>query len=301
MRTQLSILIPTFNTACVPLVQTLAAQAERIESLDWEIIVADDGSTDAVSIAENDAINAIEHCRYVKNETNIGRSGIRNNLANLSKHEWLLFIDSGIEIESENFLSTYLAANEDSQVIMGGVETSKKRVDDSLKGNLRYLYELSSEPQHSAKERTKRPYQSFRTCNFIVRKDVFDSIRFDETISTYGYEDVLFGKSLRDNGINIAHMDNPVRYTKYEDNATFVAKTEESLRTLSTLTEQVGDYSKIIRTYKKLHSCGLSRLFYTLYIYKKRSWRDNLCSAKPSLQVFKLYKLGYFIEVHTRP
>lgn len=301
MRTQLSILIPTFNTPCVPLVQTLVAQAERIEGLDWEIIVADDGSTDAKSIDENDAINAIEHCRYVKNGANVGRSRIRNKLANLSKYDWLLFIDSDMNVEKADFIRAYLDADDAYSVVYGGIKINKAGRDVDLKGNLRYAYEKASEPQHTVNERRKQPYQSFSAANFMVRKDVFDSIKFDESITTYGYEDVLFGKGLRDNGIKIAHIDNPVCYTKYEDNATFVAKTEEALRTLSTFSKQVRDYSKIIRTYEKLRSCGLSKLFYTLYIYKKRSWRDNLCSAKPSLLVFKLYKLGYFIAVQKHP
>lgn len=301
MRTQLSILIPTFNTVCVSLVRTLSAQAERIGGLNYEIIVADDGSTDAGSIAQNEEINTLTRCYYVKSSMNVGRAAIRNKLGELSKREWLLFIDSGVEVESDKFLSAYLNAKEDSQVIVGGVATSKKNVDNKLKGNLRYCYELTSEPRHSASERAKHPYQSFRTCNFMVRKDVFDRIHFDENISTYGYEDVLFGKALHDDDITIAHIDNPVSYTKYEDNATFVAKTEEALRTLSTLSEAVGDYSKIIKTQRKLQRSGLYKPFYTLYTYRKAAWRGNLCSAKPSLFVFKLYKLGYFIEVHTRP
>lgn len=45
MKKELSILIPTFNDICVDLVQALARQCESIQRLKYEIIVADDGST----------------------------------------------------------------------------------------------------------------------------------------------------------------------------------------------------------------------------------------------------------------
>lgn len=41
----LSILIPTYNDDCYELVQALALQAKALNLADWEIIVADDGST----------------------------------------------------------------------------------------------------------------------------------------------------------------------------------------------------------------------------------------------------------------
>jgi len=301
MRTNLSILIPTFNTSCVPLVRTLAAQAETISGLGWEIIVVDDGSIDARCKAENNEINTIDHCRYVLNETNVGRAAIRNRLGKEAKREWLLFIDSDMNIEKPDFLSAYLNADEAYSVVYGGLKIDKAVDDGDINGNLRYRYEKANEPQHTVIARTKHPYQSFSAANFMVRKSVFDHIHFDETIKTYGYEDVLFGKALHDNGIAIAHIDNPVSYTKYEENAIYVAKIEEALRTLSTLYKAVGNYSKIIRTQRTLQRCGLSRLFYTLYIHKKKAWRNNLCSPTPSLFVFKLYKLGYFLSVHKRP
>lgn len=51
---ELSILMPCYNNECAPLAARLAAQAEAIirqgRRLRYEIIVADDGSTDALII-----------------------------------------------------------------------------------------------------------------------------------------------------------------------------------------------------------------------------------------------------------
>ena len=47
MKNDLSILIPTYNDACTQLVSDLQRQAERLGMERYEIVVADDGSTDA--------------------------------------------------------------------------------------------------------------------------------------------------------------------------------------------------------------------------------------------------------------
>ena len=49
---QLSILIPTYNDDCRELVASLQQQADNISGLEYEILVADDGSTD-LEVAKN--------------------------------------------------------------------------------------------------------------------------------------------------------------------------------------------------------------------------------------------------------
>ena len=53
----LSILIPTYNYCCLSLVESLHAQATAQDGLSFEILVADDGSTDAATVSANRAIN----------------------------------------------------------------------------------------------------------------------------------------------------------------------------------------------------------------------------------------------------
>ena len=89
----LSILIPTYNDLCVNLVGALRQQAEHV-GLAYEILVADDGSTDADVIAKNSGINQWEHCQCLRQSQNIGRAAIRNFLARQAQYDHLLFIDS---------------------------------------------------------------------------------------------------------------------------------------------------------------------------------------------------------------
>ena len=69
MINSLSILIPTYNNVCLELVRDLQAQASILSSendFEYEIIVADDGSTDKNTIEKNSEINGLDNCRYIE-------------------------------------------------------------------------------------------------------------------------------------------------------------------------------------------------------------------------------------------
>ena len=137
VKTELSILIPTYNTICVDLVRTLYEQAVKL-SLTYEIIVADDGSPNTQAIAANQPIGDLPNCQYIVRQENVGRAAIRNILAKTARYDYLLFIDSDMRIGDPLFLSNYLQDPCDT-VIDGGVDICGD--DKLLKGNLRYLYE----------------------------------------------------------------------------------------------------------------------------------------------------------------
>ena len=108
----------------------LQRQASQIEGLSYEIVVADDGSTDTEAMAANEAINLLPHCRYIVRKENVGRAAIRNFLASIAAYDWLLFIDSGMSIGNDEFLKRYLeteAADGSSSRGAAGTEGPKER------------------------------------------------------------------------------------------------------------------------------------------------------------------------------
>ena len=116
----LSILIPTYNNVCIELVRSLQAQASLLSSpsdFKYEILVADDGSTDKATIENNRIINTLPHCRYIEREKNVGRSAIRNFLAKEAQYPWLLFIDSDLHIDNPLFIENYSQAEGDVVVL----------------------------------------------------------------------------------------------------------------------------------------------------------------------------------------
>lgn len=289
----LSILLPTYNYNCVNLVCGLQEQAAA-EGIEYEIIVGDDGSTREEIISQNKQIDALPHCRYIVRGENKGRAAIRNFLAQISRYEWLLFLDCDMQLPDRNFICRYLE-HIGKGVIDGGIRIGgDKRI---LKNNIRYLYEHEAEPRHTAKERGKAPYKSFRTTNFMAERSVVCECPFDERIRHYGYEDVLFGKVLKKKGIPIKHIDNPMVLTDYEANEAFIEKAEEALRTLYEFKEQLRGYSNMltkIGILQRIVPLWLIRWWHVLF---GKLERKNLTGRHPSLRLFNLYRIGYYISL----
>ena len=122
MQKELSILLPSYNNVCDELVKTLQRQCEECEAscgLRYEIIVADDGSTDTSSVEQNKIINTIPHCRYIIRERNEGRAAIRNFLARQARYDRLLFIDSDLMVRHCGYIRRYIESS-GSDVVYGG-------------------------------------------------------------------------------------------------------------------------------------------------------------------------------------
>lgn len=288
---EVSILIPTYNCDCRQLVAELSRRAEVIDGLRYELIVADDGSTDRFCTALCKEVENLPHCRFIDCGKNSGRAAIRNFLAREARYQWLLFLDCDMTILSPQFLWNYVTA--DGDIIYGGYI-----VGEGVPSNLRYIYEKVCEPQHRAEERLKRPYQHFHTCNFLISRSILLTHPFDERFRNYGYEDVLFGKQLKQAGMSISHIDNPVGFFTYEDNAHFVSKTEEGLRTLHQFHDDLRGYSQLLTFVDGIHLGAVKaviRLWHRLF---GRLERRNLCGLHPSLTIFKFYKIGYFLTLN---
>ena len=290
----LSILIPIYNSVCVNQVKELSAQAQKL-NVDYEIIVADDASPLKDVTRANEDINDMPNCQYIIKPTNTGSAATRNFLAAKSRYPWLLFIDCDVEISSPSFLYTYLLyIDKDYEVINGGIAVADNPLMNS---NLRYIYEKRAEADHTAARRQKQRYQEFRSTNFIIRRDVFLQHPFDERFTKSGYEDVLFGKHLKLNGISILHIDNPVTMTEFETNPDYVAKTERNLRTLYQFRSDLRGYSRLLTLVSGIHIPAilwLMRLWHRMFGAIERR---NLCGSRPYLLVFKLYRLGYYLKL----
>ena len=293
MKKELSILIPVFNHDCTALVDGLVRQASALVEVgvQVEIIIAEDGSTDTEVLRSNSVLASRPYCRYIVRSENVGRSAIRNYLTREARYEWLLFQDCDMTVVSDQFLSRYVESDE-GDVVYGGYV-----VGQGEKSCLRYLYEKACESQHTATERRKRPFQHFHTSNFLVRRSVMTAHPFDERFRYYGYEDVFFGKQLRQAGITIAHADNPAGFCTFEDNPHFVSKTEEGLRTLYEFRRDLMGYSQMLTFVDGIHLGivrWMIRTWHRLFGGLERRW---LCGRHPNLRIFKLYKLGYYLQL----
>ena len=289
----ISILIPTYNGICTKLVSDLQRQAANT-GMAYEIIVADDGSTDTACIEANRAINALAHCRYVERPENVGRAAIRNFLASQAIHPWLLFIDSDMTVCRDDYLLHY-ADTDDVQydaIHYGGVT-----IGQLIPGNLRAMYEKAVEHEHTPEQRRLSPYHDFHTANFMVPRQLMLQYPFDERFQHYGYEDVLFGKQMEQHAIAIIHIDNPLSFEVFETNADFVSKTEEGLRTLHQFRDELQGYSRLLTVSSSSLVSLLRPLIRLYHRLSGKIIRYKLTGSHPSLFLFKLYKLGYFLSL----
>ena len=291
MKDELSILIPTYNGICAPLVQHLFEQAAAVRGLRYEILVADDGSTDKVIMEANRSINNLPNCRMLERGYNSGRAAIRNYLAQQARYNWLLFIDGDMTIISRQFLYLYLNSLGE-QVIYGGYAVGKGE-----KSNLRYRYEKASEPFHRAECRQQQPYRDFHTSNFMISRELMLAHPFDERFKNYGYEDVFFGKVLRQQHVKIQHIDNPVGFNIFEGNKEFLRKTEEGIRTLHEFREELRGYNNLLTLVGGIHLEAVRSIIRLWHHLFGRLERKSLEGENPSLTIFKLYKLGYYLTL----
>ena len=292
---ELSVLIPNYNYVCLPLVRRLQSLLESA-AIPYEIIVADDGSTDLQTIKANRPIATLTNCQYLIRPKNVGRAVIRNILAQTAKYTFLLYIDSDLTIINDQFIRRYVdCLNESTTMIDGGVSIGGN--PEALKGNLRYLYEKAEEPNHTAICRQASPYQHLHTANLLIRKELILQHPFDDRFRHYGYEDVLLGKVLHQHNVPIMHIDNPIGICSFDSNPEFVTKTEEGLRTLYQFRRDLRGYSRLLTFVSGIHISlilSLIRLWHRLF---QKAERRNLCGSRPSLLVYKLYRLGYFLSL----
>ena len=289
MKQELSILIPIYNNDCREQVEALSRQAQAIDGLTYEIIVADDGSKN--SPFDLKSLATLPHVRLIRREQNVGRAAIRNFLAREASYQWLLFMDGDMAIPSDDFVKRWVE-EDTGQLAYGGYI-----VGQGESSSLRYIYEKQCAPMHQAEERRKRPFMHFHTCNFMIQRELMLAHPFDERFRHYGYEDVLFGKQLRAAGVTIHHIDNPAGFFDYEDNAHFVSKTEEGLRTLNEFRSDLRGYSQMLTFVDGIHIRAIRGLIMLWHRLFGQMERKNLCGDSPSLRIFKLYKLGYFLSL----
>lgn len=287
----LSILLPVYNCHCRALVTEL--QRQCVESgTEFEIIVADDGSSVTSYVEHNLRIERLEGVRYITRKQNVGRSAIRNFLISQAQGEWLLFIDGDLTLDNPHFIRRYLQTK--SNVVVGGIRIGGD--PDIWKDNLRYRYEKAYEQKNTLQDRQCHATKHFRTTNFLAHKDIMTEHSFDENFVQYGYEDVLFGKSLAMDHIAIMHIDNPITLDFFESNSEFLDKTEQSLRTLYTFRNQLKGYSQLLETAEKIKKLHLQKLVNAAYFLVGQRIKKHLQGNNPSIFLFNVYKLMYYIH-----
>ena len=288
----LSILIPTYNYDCYDLVKELNQQVCQC-NIKFEIIVIDDCST--LNIINNQKLNTLPHTQYIKLNNNIGRSKIRNLLADKAIYPYLLFMDCDAEVCSKHYISEYLKHCQPNCCIVGGTAYDPK--ENNPQYSLRLKYGRLREGNQTY---TKR----FTTFNFLIHKDLFNKVKFNESIRDYGHEDSLFGAQIKKIS-NITTINNPLIHKGLDTNDIFIKKTETAIYNLLKLSQSniINDLlpeSTILQTYKKLKKYHLTILINIAFCATKKCIQKQISSKNPSLFLFDCYKIGYLCHIASK-
>lgn len=288
----LSILIPVKDYDCHLLIEALHKQGEQL-GLPYEILVGEDG-TATNNLVLNAIADSLPHCRRIKREQNIGRARMRNLLAEEAAQPCLVFIDSDAVVEKNDFLACYAAALNECDVVCGGLYHAEEPPREGC--SLRFRYEKEADKRRDAATRNKAPHARFSTFNFAIKKEIFNAIGFDDSITRYGHEDTLFGKELERRGIAVMHIENRLLHSGIEDNATYLSKVELSLATLAEIKVKICS-TPLIAAAERLDRLHLTPLFMLGWRCCRKILKKNLLGETPSLTLFNIYKLGFYIEV----
>ncbi len=282
----ISVLIPIFNQSVVSLIREISDQLSKLR-IDFEIIALDDGS-DLRFHDLNAPIQDFSGVKYILQGYNIGRSAIRNRLAEMAQYENLIFLDCDSEIRNPAFIATYMSYVH-SDVVYGGThyEDKKNAPETNLHAKFGKLREALP-----AETRNENGWMTFKTNNFMIKKSILKALPFDVEITRYGYEDVVLAEGLKEKGIKITHIDNPVTHKGVETNEIFLSKTEESLTNLVELVNQ-GKIrnTRLLVFYNKvrwlMHAPGMD----WVVLWATRRLRKIMISSGGNLWQFDLWKL----------
>ena len=290
----LSICIPIYNYDVTTLVKHLHQQGAAL-NIDFEILLMDDASQQRYK-AINRECYELQHVIAIELEQNVGRSRIRNLLAQKARYPWLIFMDCDSQCPDDHYLERYLKQAKDEGVVCGGrIYHDQPPADDTY---LHWLFGTKREVKPSG-TRARKPNHSFMTNNFMIAATIMKEIRFNESLIGYGHEDTLFGLDLLKNGIKIKHIDNPLIHVGLQDAAEFLAKTREGTRNLLKVYKITGrdkalpEMAKLLKIWLIIRNLGLCRITGFFLALPETMLLKNLKGKNPSILFLDLYKLGY--------
>ena len=224
---QLSVLIPFLRDEPCDLIAALGRQ--RLAAPDTvEVALFDDGSQDpALTQAVTEAATACPlPCLLVSSPVNFGRAKGRNQLVQSARADWFLFLDGDMLPDSPDFLQTYLDLIEQDApaVVFGGFSMLQA---PPVRAHALHRRMAQASDCAPVVQRRLEPEKHVFTSNLLVRRDVFETERFDEGFAGWGWEDVEWAMRVTRRHA-IVHINNTATHLGLEPAAAIARKYEQS-------------------------------------------------------------------------
>jgi glycosyltransferase involved in cell wall biosynthesis len=293
----ISICIPVYNFDVKQLVNDLHQQTTAA-GIRFEILLVDDFS-DPTYRKINRVLSGLENLLYEELSENIGRSRIRNYMAEKAQYPYLLFMDCDSLCPDSNFIKRYITEAYDERIVYGGrIYPANPPENDTY---FHWLYGSSREVI-PVKKRVKKKYNSFMTNNFMISQSLFSRFSFNEQLIGYGHEDTLFGFELMLGNVPIYHIDNPLLHSGLDGAQAFLTKSKQGILNLIRVyklmlrDKDLVKMIRILRLYNIIRKVRLTRVIAWMFSFLEKTMEKNLLGKSPKLVVFDFYKLGYFCK-----
>ncbi len=286
-----SVLIPCYNQDVTGLLRDLSDEAVALD-VECEIRCYDDGSIEQWKEI-NGAIADLPCVTYLELTHNLGRSAIRQKLASEASYDKLIFLDGDSGLTERGLIPQYLQYA-DIPLVSGGRIYLKEELPVPYLLHWTYGRERESV---SLTQRQRASAAYFHSNNFMIDKQLFLEVEFDQGIQGYGYEDLLFAKRLLDQGVSVVHIDNPVIHLQLDEADSFLSKTKIAVANLKKLNDEgITLDTRLEKTVHRLKATGLSGLAAKLLGWREPTLLRNLRSEQPRMRLMDYYKLLHYLK-----
>jgi glycosyltransferase involved in cell wall biosynthesis len=203
MKESISVILPTFNRADV-LERTLRSYIDQAGVDSAEIVVIDDGSTDATQ----DILRRIARAEVrILHQENRGPAAARNAGLRVAQGDYVMFAGDDV-IPTQHLLKEHLLTHRvhgsRSTAVLGNITWSHEQ---SITPFMRWLEQEGMQFDYSRIiDPLNVPVEMFYTSNLSLRRDfLMEGDLFDERFTAACWEDIDLGMRLRNRGLKIVY------------------------------------------------------------------------------------------------
>lgn len=243
----------------------------------------------------NRSLQSIPGVRYEALPQNVGRSAIRNRLAEMASFPYLLFMDCDSAVVRPDYMEQYAAFCHPDAVVCGGRVYAPDPPENAA--FLLHWKVGKAREEWPATRRAAQPWHGFMTNNFLIPKEILLPIGFDERLREYGHEDTLFGMELERRQIPVLHLDNPLEHIGLECAEVFLQKSEQAVQNLRRLREMgITVPTRLVKISSTVERAGMRRLVLFLLRLLEAHFYRNLLSERPVLAYLDALKLYWMLN-----
>ncbi|MCI2255194.1 glycosyltransferase [Domibacillus sp. PGB-M46] len=261
---KISIIVPIYNVEqyLKKCVDSILAQTFQ----DYEIILVNDGSTDACGEICDDYINKDSRIRVI-HKKNGGLADARNTGINAANGDYLGFVDSDDWLEPTMYETLYnVCFSENADISTCLIETQRKNKNQKTKVNKKEIKVFTSFEAISSLYEGK--LSGFSACNKLYKKSLFENVEFPKGRV---YEDAAIMYKLFSYASKIAFVNLPLYKYNYRDHS--ITRSNFSEKRFDVVANYFETYSFMENNYPEM----CEKINFVYYVTLRTMIADIVC------------------------